>query len=352
MFFRLWTRAPRIDKKSSTTIKGIASPEKAFRQRLLDWYTLVCRPLPWRATSDPYAIWISEIMLQQTRVASVLPYYKLWMERFPSVESLAAAIDEEVLLCWSGLGYYSRARNLLKAAKQIGSRFPSDYDGIRELAGVGDYTAAAISSIAFGLPHAAVDGNVLRVMARIGNDSGDIGSGATRQRLIKAANHLLDRTRPGTFNQAMMELGATVCLPRKPQCLACPVSNLCEARKRGTQNDLPVKLRHVDPIHIQRTLLILQRRGRLLFWQRPADASKLAGFWELPELEHVPGAALGRTIGDFRHTVTNHNYLFTVCEAFVKSTPDGLRWLRPRPLEYLYSTAARKALKIAGFAGF
>ena len=352
MFFRLWTRAPRIDKKSSTTIKGIATMEKLFRRRLLDWYTRVCRPLPWRATRDPYAIWVSEVMLQQTRVATVRPYYERWIQRFPDVESLAGAAEADVLQMWSGLGYYSRARNLHKSAQQIGGRFPSEYSSIRELPGVGDYTAAAISSIAFGKPHAAVDGNVLRVVARIANDSGDIGSAVTRQRLAAVANRLLDPKDPGIFNQAMMELGATVCLRRNPQCAACPVVSQCAASKHGNQNELPVKLRRTNAIRIDRTLLLIQRRGRILFWQRAADSAKLAGFWELPEREHLPCAIIGRSFGEFQHSVTNHVYRFTVCEGFVKSCPDRLRWLQPRPLEYLYSTATRKALNVAGIQGF
>jgi A/G-specific adenine glycosylase len=150
--------------------------EKTFRKRLLDWYARVQRPLPWRATRDPYAIWVSEIMLQQTRVATVLPYFHRWMQRFPTLESLAEASEEEILKLWSGLGYYSRARNLHRGAKQAGSVFPADYPAIRSLAGIGDYTAAAIASIAFGQAYPAVDGNVLRVMSRLTNDAGDIGA--------------------------------------------------------------------------------------------------------------------------------------------------------------------------------
>jgi A/G-specific adenine glycosylase len=326
--------------------------EKLFRRRLLDWYARVSRPLPWRVTSDPYAIWVSEIMLQQTRVATVLPYYERWMQRFPTVESLAAAGETDVLRMWSGLGYYSRARNLHKGAREINGRFPFDYSTIRELPGIGDYTAAAISSIAFGEPRAAVDGNVMRVVARITNETADIASAITRQRLTAAANKLIDRQDPGIFNQAMMELGATLCLPRNPRCGDCPVAAFCEARNRGTQHELPIKARRTNAMRIDRTLLIVKRRGRILFWQRAADAPKLAGFWELPEHEYLGAVTIGRAIGEFQHSITNHVYRFTVCEGFVKSCPDGLRWLHPRPLEYLYSTAARKALKIAGIQGF
>jgi A/G-specific adenine glycosylase len=327
--------------------------EKLFRRRLIAWYARMSRPLPWRATSDPYAIWVSEVMLQQTRVATVLPYYEKWMQRFPTVAALAAAPEEEVLRLWSGLGYYARARNLHAGAMQLEGRpLPPDYNGLREIKGVGDYTAAAIASIAFGKPHAAVDGNVIRVVARITNDSGDIGSSKTRQRLTLAANKLLDVRQPGTFNQAMMELGATVCVPKNPDCKDCPVTTLCESHKRGTYRDLPVKLRRNSAIRVERTLYLVQHRGRILFWQRPANSPKLAGFWELPELEHLPDMKIGRPIGDFQHSITNQSYRFTVCEGFVKSTSHRLRWLYPSPLEYLYSTATRKALKLAGIAGF
>ena len=325
--------------------------ERTFRKRLFDWYARVQRPLPWRATRDPYAIWVSEVMLQQTRVATVLPYFDRWMRRFPEVATLAEASEEEVLKLWSGLGYYSRARNLHRGAKQIGGAFPCDYASIRELAGVGDYTAAAIASIAFGQAHSAVDGNVLRVVARLTNDGGDVGARVTRERLGEAARNLLDRNHPGEFNQAMMELGATVCRPKNPQCLLCPVEMLCEARKQGTQNELPVKLRRAKPIRIERTLLIVRKRGQVLFRQRSKSDRILAGFWELPEPEHLPEASKGRCFGEFRHGITNHDYTFVVCEAFVNSVK-GVRWLHPSPVKYLFSTATRKALGLAGIKGF
>jgi A/G-specific adenine glycosylase len=310
--------------------------ERAFRKRLLDWYAHFHRHLPWRATTDPYAIWISEIMLQQTRVATVLPYYRRWMERFPTVHSLAAAPEQEVLRFWSGLGYYSRARNLHRAARQIDGSFPSDYSAIRSLAGVGDYTAAAISSIAFGGRHAAVDGNVLRVISRVANDNGDVTSAVTKHRLSQIVAQYLDPNRPGLFNQAMMELGAIVCLPKNPRCLICPVQTLCEARERGTQHELPVKLRRTDPVKVDRILLIIKRRQQIL-------------------PEHLPEASQGRCLGYFRHSITNHNYRFAVCEGFVNdvnSDACSLRWLKPTRVEYLFSTTTRKALALAGVTGF
>src|SRR5690349_5158936 len=190
------------------------------------WYARGHRDLPWRSTGDPYRIWVSEIMLQQTRAQAVIPYYERFLTRFPSVPALAAAKEDEVLALWSGLGYYSRARNLLRAARQIAAAgsFPSDYDAIRALPGIGDYTAAAVASIAFGRPHAVLDGNVLRVVARMENDAADIRSSRTRERFREIAQSWLDPRDPGHFNQALMELGATVCLPRNPLCLVCPLA--------------------------------------------------------------------------------------------------------------------------------
>ena len=192
------------------------------------------RDLPWRRTRDPYAIWISEIMLQQTRVAAVIPYYERFLKRFPRVEDLAQASETEVLSLWSGLGYYSRARNLQKAARQIveAGGFPRDYASIRELAGVGDYTAAAVASIAFGLPHAAVDGNVRRVVMRLAGDAAaDVGAIATQ---------LLDRRDPGRWNQAVMELGATVCLPREPLCAGMPcIGRMPSSAAAASRRELP-----------------------------------------------------------------------------------------------------------------
>src|SRR5712691_3306805 len=207
----------------------------SLRRKLITWYERAKRDLPWRRTDDPYAIWISEIMLQQTRVAAVVPYYERFLARFPKPAALADAPEPELLRMWSGLGYYSRARNLRKAANQIVDHggFPRDYGSIRELAGVGDYTAAAVASIAFGLPFAVVDGNVRRVIARLLNQtSADAG---------KEAGLLLDRRDPGRWNQALMELGAVVCLPREPRCGECPIAAHCEALRRGAQGELPAK---------------------------------------------------------------------------------------------------------------
>src|ERR1035438_4678919 len=182
---------------------------------LVDWYRKGHRDLPWRRTTDPYRIWVSEIMLQQTRVQAAIPYYRRFLDRFPTVEALAAAAEQDVLTLWAGLGYYSRARNLRRAAQQVvaAGGFPRDYAAIRALPGIGDYTAAAIASIVFQLPYAAVDGNVLRVVARVENDAADIASPRTRERFRAIAREWMGRRQPGVFNQALMELGATVCVP-------------------------------------------------------------------------------------------------------------------------------------------
>jgi A/G-specific adenine glycosylase len=317
-----------------------------IRRKLARWYAVAGRKLPWRETRNPYRIWVSEIMLQQTRVAAVIPYYKKFLERFPDVPSLARAREEELLSAWSGLGYYSRARNLQKAAEQIveRGRFPRDYESIRQLAGVGDYTAAAVASIAYDLPSAVLDGNVLRVLSRLTNEKGDIRSSTVRKRLQEAAEKLLDRRHPGRFNQALMELGATVCLPREPRCLLCPVSESCQAQQLGTQNELPVKLRRRTPIRVEKTLLLVHRNGSLLMWKR-TTGPKLKGFWELPEAEQLPVVELGRELGEFRHSITNHNYVFTLVAARVRRIPKGFSWIsRDRCLEIPLSTTTKKAL--------
>jgi len=323
-----------------------------FRRSLSEWYLRNHRKLPWRETRDPYRIWLSEIMLQQTRVAAVLPYYQRFLERFPDVQSLASASEDELLAAWSGLGYYSRARNLQRAAKEIVSQgsFPSDYDSILALPGVGDYTAAAVASIAFGVARAVLDGNVLRVLSRITNDSGDISSAKTRERLRSHAEMLLDPESPGLFNQAMMELGATVCLPQNPQCLLCPVQSHCEALKHRTQHELPVKLRRVKAVEINRLLLVVEREDELLLWQRGAESSRMRGFWELPDREQLPQAKLiGKPLGSFRHSITHYNYTFTVQRAESEDVPQPMQWVKRSLIPALpSSTTLKKALRLLG----
>jgi A/G-specific adenine glycosylase len=332
-----------------------ASPASSTHgERLLAWYRQGHRDLPWRGTDDPYRIWISEIMLQQTRAQAVIPYYERFLVRFPTVAALAAAAEEDVLALWSGLGYYSRARNLRIAARQIAAAggFPRDYAALRALPGIGDYTAAAIASIAFQLPYAVLDGNVLRVVARVENDASDIASPRTRERFRAVAQEWLDLRQPGLFNQALMELGATVCLPRNPLCLVCPLANGCHAREEGVAAQLPVKLRKTAAVQLDGTLLIVRRGGRILLRQRDRAARRMAGFWDLPAPEDLPAARTGRHFGEIRHTITHHHYTLNVMAASVasRSVPGPeFRWCHPQDFVKIpLSTSARKALKLVG----
>ena len=317
---------------------------------LVDWYRAGHRDLPWRRTSDPYRIWVSEIMLQQTRAQAVIPYYERFLARFPTVEALASASEEAVLALWAGLGYYSRARNLRRAAKQVAAEggFPRRCDELRELPGIGDYTAAAVASIAFGEAVPVVDGNVLRVAARVENDASDIASSRTRERFRQTVEKWLDHLDPGAFNQALMELGATVCLPKKPMCLVCPLVSECKAREQGTAGQLPVKLRKTEPVRLSGTLLVIRRAGRILLRQRGAAESRMAGFWDLPTPEDLPQARLGARHGEVRHTITHHHYRLEVrsAEARVGSGPPW-GWFRPEALAAIpLSTTARKGLNL------
>lgn len=325
---------------------------KEFRRTLLHWYAAQRRDLPWRRTSDPYAIWISEIMLQQTRVAAVIPYYERFLRRFPDYQALAEGSEVDLLAHWAGLGYYYRARNLQKAARamQAAGAFPARHEEIRLLSGVGDYTAAAVASIGFGLPHAALDGNVYRVLSRVYNDATNIAATTSRRHFAQLADALLDCEQPGAFNQAMMELGATVCLPKKPQCLVCPVASLCAARRNGTQNDLPVKLKRQKSIAEKRTLYWIEAASKLLVWQRSASSRLMPGFWELPEPAQLPAVHTRGHIGSFRHGITFHDYRFEVWEAEPPSADSVCQWvsfddLMQLPASTILKKAARTVTK-------
>ncbi len=261
-----------------------------FRKLLLGWYDRHARALPWRESSDPYRVWVSEIMLQQTRVAAVIAHYHEFLRRFPTVEKLARARQASVLAAWSGLGYYRRARMMHAAAKVVARRgaFPVTVEELRDLPGVGRYTAAAIASIAFGEPVAALDGNVERVLQRVS------GRGMSGAEFWLGAEELLDRERPGDFNQAMMELGATVCTPRAPSCLTCPVVELCATRGElaGSAKAARQKKRE---IHYALDCCC----GRVLLVQRARDASLMPGMWELPELAGFSGDAGEQQIPHF-----------------------------------------------------
>ena len=260
-----------------------------FRKNLLIWFTQFRRDLPWRRTSDPYRIWLSEIMLQQTRVSAVLPYYDKFLARFPDISSLAEAPQEEVLRLWSGLGYYSRARNLRKAAQQLvarhNSNFPDDLEEALALPGIGSYTAAAILSIAYGKKLAVLDGNVARVLARLGAVRGDLRSRKRWQQLQKAADTLLVPRAPGDWNQAMMELGATVCTPRSPQCLLCPVGGFCQAHKLGLADSLPEKRAKRPDIDLTlASLVLVDSQGCTLLLSPPKSSSHSEQAADVPAL--------------------------------------------------------------------
>jgi A/G-specific adenine glycosylase len=331
------------------TIPWSESEIRRFRAELLGWFARFGRDLPWRRTRDPYSVLVSEIMLQQTRVQAALPYYERFLTRFPTVQSVAEASESELLTHWAGLGYYHRARNLQAAARLVrdAGEFPSTADEIRKLPGVGAYTAAAVASISFNLAEAALDGNVFRVLSRVFNDATKIGSGFGRKHFSALANELLDPHEPGMFNQAMMDLGATICLPQNPQCLVCPVAGLCGARKNGRENDLPVKKRPRSSVDRKRVLFWIEQEGELLLWQRASTARFMPGFWELPEKEQLPGAATREKLGSFRHGITFHRYAFDVELATVPDDLGDCQWvpvkeLASRPV----STVVKKAKKV------
>lgn len=255
---------------------------------LLAWYDLNGRTLPWRSIVTPYRTWVSEIMLQQTRVGAVIPYFERFMEELPDVSALAAVSEERLLKLWEGLGYYSRARNLQRAAKIVVSDFggalPQSYHALLSLPGIGEYTAAAIASINFSEPVAAVDGNLLRVAARVSGCGDDIMDAKVRKQFTAHLNDAIDLQRPGAYNQAMMDLGATVCLPNgAPKCEICPARTVCEAYKNGLTEVLPVRAKKKSRRVEERTVLLLFQGGKVALRKRP-DTGLLAGLWEYPNL--------------------------------------------------------------------
>ena len=278
-----------------------ASREQMFRSQLLAWYDAHARELPWRESHDPYRVWLSEIMLQQTRVAAVIAHYHEFLRRFPTVEKLARAREASVLAAWSGLGYYRRARMLHAAAKVVAreGKFPETASGLRKLPGVGRYTSAAIASIAFGEAVAVVDGNVERVLQRY------LGRRLEGENFWLTAETLLDRVRPGDFNQAMMELGATVCTPRAPACLTCPVVELCATRGEmaGSAKAAKQKKREIHYV-------LDYRRDAVFLVRRAHDESLMAGMWELPQIPRP--RRKGTLVLKVRHSITTTDYTVRV----------------------------------------
>ncbi|MBI1277355.1 MAG: A/G-specific adenine glycosylase [Anaerolineaceae bacterium] len=272
----------------------------SFQTDLLAWYDQHAAALPWRENQNAYRVWLSEIMLQQTQVETVIPYFMRFLSAFPTVQALAAAPLDDVLKMWEGLGYYSRARNLHQAAQQVAQndagQFPQTVEGLLALPGIGRYTAGAIASIAFDQPAALLDGNVIRVFARLTDLEADVTQPGVKQSLWKLAEDWLDRNRPGDYNQALMELGRVVCKPRNPLCAECPISQHCKAFAKGTQSQRPVKKRKAATPHYDvAAAMIWNDSGQLLIAQRPLDGL-LGGLWEFPGGKQEAGETLAECV--------------------------------------------------------
>ncbi len=318
-----------------------------FPDKLLEWYAHQGRKLPWRGSVDPYAVWVSEIMLQQTRVETVIPYYERWMRRFPTISVLAAASEQDVLTVWEGLGYYSRARNLHNAARVVLEKYegeiPHNLVDLRSLPGIGRYTAGAIGSMAFGLDVPTLDGNIRRVLARVFDVAEPADSPPGEKILWRLAEQNLPTGRAGDANQALMDLGASICLPKNPRCLLCPLTDLCLARQLGIQDQRPVlKPKAVVP-HYVVTAAVLGRDGKVLLAKRPSKGL-LGGMWEFPggkmeanetfeaclarEIREELGVAIrvGQPFGVYQHAYTHFRITL---HAFLCELSDG----EPRPIE-------------------
>lgn len=344
-----------------------------FQKKLLEWFRTHRRELPWRASRNPYRVWVAEIMLQQTRIAAVLPYYRKFLARFPNVRKLARARQEEVLKLWAGLGYYSRARNLYRAAKEIvarhGGKFPRDFAAALALPGVGQYTAAAVLSIAYEAPLEVLDGNVARVLARLEAVRGDLRTPERWKALGKTAERMLATEAPRDWNQALMELGEVVCTPVSPRCGECPAARWCGARALGLQNEIPAPRRKRAPVQMRIAAAILRDgRGRTMLVKDPGahDGVLFSRMWQFPavEVERDARAELSKhlhaTLGvvgarlealeEARHAVTFRNITLLPFLARVERLPKMPR-TRVLPLERLgvvpTSSATRKIAQAA-----
>jgi A/G-specific adenine glycosylase len=333
--------------------------DASFSKLLLDWYKENARVLPWRGHPDPYAVWVSEIMLQQTRVDTVIPYFLKWMQQFPDIPTLALASEQQVLRAWEGLGYYSRARHLHQAAKLVTQedhgQLPQEYTRLMCLPGIGTYTAAAITSIAFGQDRAVVDGNVKRVLARVFNYPSPINTPSAEKELEKIALDLLPAGEAGDFNQALMDLGATVCIPRNPSCGICPLQELCYACKHHLQADLPIVKEKKPVPHYTVTAAVITRGEEVLIARRPPNGL-LGGLWEYPggkvekdetheealsrELQEELGVSIGvgEKVGVYRHAYTHFRVTLHAYHAHIESgTPSAIqtsevRWVAKEQL--------------------
>ena len=338
-----------------------------FSDLLLSWYDAHARTLPWRGIHNAYHTWVSETMLQQTRVETVLSYYERFLSRFPTVEALAGAPEDEVLKLWEGLGYYRRAANLHRGARQVvaeyGGELPQDVDTLKKISGIGEYTAGAIASIAFDQRVPAVDGNVIRVVSRVRGIRENVGVPSVRRRLQQEAAALVPQARPGDFNQAMMDLGATVCVPGTPSCERCPVAALCDAYHAGDAEDLPELPRRNPPREMDYDLCLIFSGDRVLMRQR--TERMLQGLWVFPMLEEhhpprqLPGLLrrrLGLTVsspedaGEARHVFTHQVWRMRLYRINVKeeTAPEGWRFVTAEEMDALpLPTAVGKAAAIA-----
>lgn len=308
-----------------------------FTETLMHWYELHARELPWRGIDDAYGIWLSEIILQQTRVQQGMDYWLRFMQHFPRVEDLAAATEDEVLRLWQGLGYYSRARNLHAAARQIVNQggFPRTLEGIRQLKGVGDYTAAAVGSMAFGLPAAAVDGNVYRVLARHFGIQTPINTTTGKREFTELAQALLPAEAPGTFNQAMMDFGAMQCTPQAPSCLLCPLAETCVALHEGSVDMLPVKLKKTEVKERRLTYLYLKCQGQVAIHRR-GKGDIWQGLWEFVPFLPADIEAPTLLAHDVKHVLTHRILLTDFFLAEVEerpALPDGFIWIPESELD-------------------
>ena len=322
-----------------------------MRAALLRWYRRVRRDMPWRRSVSPYRTWVSEIMLQQTTVAAVTPKYESFISAFPNVRALAGASEDEVLRHFAGLGYYSRARNLRRAALEVvakhGGEFPSAFDDVLALPGVGRYTAGAILSIAFAQPYAVVDGNVIRVFSRLFGLRGRAKDPAFVKTIWERAAPLVPKAAPGDWNQALMELGATVCTPESPSCGACPVSRWCVAYKKNLQDALPLRETRREPTPVRWTCLRIVRDGKLLLWRRSENERLLKNLWGFPEAGRVP-AAPGRKLAEVAHTITHHALTLELREGALAAgaaLPPEAKWVPlSKTRDYLVSSLWLKLL--------
>lgn len=346
------------------TGKTASSSSAELQRSLLEWYAEHARDLPWRRTRDPYAIWVSEVMLQQTQVATVIPYFERWLGRFPDVECLARADEHDVLHAWQGLGYYSRARSLLAGARAVLERhageIPSSVEALCALPGIGPYTAGAIASIAHGARAAIVDGNVERVLCRLFALAGDPKKQPLKRQLWQRAEALIPEGRASDFNQALMELGATLCTPRSPRCERCPWAAACAARARGAPEAFPEAAPRPKPTAVRMVAAVVERDARVLLTRLPDDAPRWAGLWQFPSAELGPGEtperALSRALGRraraesqldrIQHSVTRFRITLEVfrCAISARTLDPPLAWKRAAELATLAMPAAHRKI--------